>query len=412
MSERRHHFVIVGAGQAGANAADELRKAGFDGRITLIGAEPHLPYERPALSKGYLLGSAERESVFTHPEEWYGEQQIELRTSSSAIALDRHGHECFLDDGTSLNFDRLLLATGSSPRRLEVPGAELAGIHYLRRLEHADELIRGFESATSVVIVGGGWIGLETAAAARLRGLEVVVVEADDLPLGRILGAKVAQVFIDLHREKGVQFRLGTQVGAFLGRAGSVNRVRLSSGEVIDADLVIVGVGIRPSDALARQAGLDVADGVVTDQHLRTSSPHVFAAGDVASAFHPFYGQRLRVEHWYNAEHQPAVAARGMLGEWAVYDRLPFFFSDQYDMGMEYTGYAAPGRDHEVIVRGDLAAREFVAFWLHDGVVVAGLNMNTWGVSDAIGELVRSQQPIAPGLLADGDVPLPELVAA
>ena len=408
----RHHFVIVGAGQAGARAAAELRSAGFGGRISLIGAEPHLPYERPPLSKGYLLGSADRGSVFVHPEEWYGEQEIDLRTSSAVIAVDRHGHECFLDDGTSLTFDRLLLATGSSPRRLDVPGRELAGIHYLRRLEDADELLRAFESATCAVIVGAGWIGLETAAAARLRGLDVVLVEADELPLSRILGSRVARVFADLHRERGVDLRLGAQVEAFLGTRGAVERVRLASGEVVDTDMVIVGVGIRPTDALARQAGLDVADGVVTDQHLRTSSPHIFGAGDVASAFHPFYGQRLRVEHWYNAEHQSTVAAQGMLGEWAVYDRLPFFFSDQYDMGMEYTGYAPPAQEHEIVVRGDLASREFIAFWLYDGRIRAGLNMNTWGVADAIGDLIRSERPIAADLLADVDVPLPELVAS
>ena len=362
----RHHFVIVGAGQAGANAAAELRRAGFGGRISLIATEPHPPYERPPLSKGYLLGTADRSSVFLHPEEWYGTQEIDLRTSCAVVAVDRHGHECFLEDGTSISFDRLLLATGSLPRRLDVPGRELAGIHYLRRLDDADELIHALGSATQVVVVGAGWIGLETAAAARLRGLDVVLVEADDLPLARILGPTVARVFADLHREKGVDLRLGTQVDAFLGSKGSIERVRLNSGEVLPAQLVIVGVGIRPSDALARQAGLDVSDGIVTDQHLRTSSPHVFAAGDVASAFHPFYGKRLRVEHWFNAEHQPVVAAQGMLGHWATYDRLPFFFSDQYDMGMEYTGYAPPDRDHEIVVRGDLASREFIAPWLPD----------------------------------------------
>jgi 3-phenylpropionate/trans-cinnamate dioxygenase ferredoxin reductase subunit len=406
----RPHFVVVGAGQAGANAVAALRREGFAGRLSLIGAEPHLPYERPPLSKGYLLGSAARESVFIHPEEWYGEQEVDLRTSCAVVAVDRHGHECFLDDGTSISFDRLLLATGSSPRRLDVPGRELAGIHYLRRLEDADELITAFASATDVVIVGAGWIGLETAAAARLRGLDVVLVESEQLPLSRILGADIARVFVDLHREKGVRLRLGTQVNAFLGARGAVERVRLATGEVLPADLVIVGVGIRPVDALARQAGLDVGDGIITDQHLRTSSPHVFAAGDVASAFHPFYGQRLRVEHWYNAEHQSAVAARGMLGHWATYDRLPFFFSDQYEMGMEYTGYAPASRDHELVVRGDLASREFIALWLHDGLVRAGLSMNTWGVSDVIGDLIRSVRPIDPHLLADVEVPLPELV--
>jgi 3-phenylpropionate/trans-cinnamate dioxygenase ferredoxin reductase component len=387
-------FAVVGAGLAGAKAVEALRTEGFDGRLVLFGAEPHRPYERPPLSKAYLMGKAERESAFVHPAQWYAEHDVDLRTSTPVAGLDRHAHELMTADGEPLHYDKLLLATGATPRKLRLPGAELHGVHYLRTVDESDTLRAAFRSGARVVIVGAGWIGLETAAAARTAGATVTVLESAPLPLLRVLGPQMAEVFASLHREHGVDLRLGVNVAAIRpadGDASVAGSVALDDGTVLDADAVVVGVGVVPNVDLARSAGLAVDDGVLVDAHLRTSDHDVFAAGDVANADHPVLGRRIRVEHWANALNQPAVAARTMLGGDDVYDRLPYFFSDQYDLGMEYLGYA--GADDEVVVHGDLGAREFVALWQRDGRVVAGMNVNVWDVTDRIRELILSGKP-------------------
>jgi 3-phenylpropionate/trans-cinnamate dioxygenase ferredoxin reductase subunit len=405
-------IVIVGAGLAGAKAAETLRGEGFPGGVVLVGDEDERPYDRPPLSKEYLQGRAGRASTFVHPADWYAEHGVDLRTGVPVTALDRDAHEVVLADGDRLGYTKLLLTTGSSPRRLAVPGADLDGLHQLRTLGDSDRIAAALRSSSHIVIVGGGWIGLEVAAAARIAEVPVTVLEAASLPLLRVLGPEMAQVFADLHDEHGVDLRCGADLAEVVGRAGRVTGVRLGDGTEIDADAVVVGIGITPNTALAETAGLEVDDGVVVDGLLRTSDPDIHAAGDVARVWHPALGRRLRVEHWANALNGGPAAARAMLGTGGAVDRLPYFFSDQYDLGMEYTGYAAPGEYDEVVVRGDLSAREFVAFWLADGRVRAGMNVNVWDVTGPIGDLVRSGAPVDRARLADLAVPLAEVAAA
>jgi len=390
MSEPRT-VAVVGAGLAGAKAVEVLRAEGYGGRIVLFGDEPHRPYERPPLSKGYLQGNDERDTVFVHPENWYGEHDVDLRLGTEVTGLDRHAHELMTAGGQPVRYDRLLLATGASPRHLRLPHADLPGVHYLRNLDDSDALRAAFRPGANVVVIGAGWIGLETAAAARTAGATVTVLESAELPLLRVLGPQMAQVFAGLHRENGVDLRLGVEVAGLRADGSTVTGVELGDGAVVDADAVVVGIGVAPNVDLARSAGLDVDNGVLVDASLRTSDPHVFAAGDIANAEHPVLRRRIRVEHWANALHQPEVAAQSILGKDAVYDRLPYFFTDQYDLGMEYVGYATA--DDDVVVRGDLESREFVALWVRDGRVVAGMNVNVWDVTDRIRDVILAGEP-------------------
>ena len=390
-------FVIVGASLAGAKAAQALRDEGFDGRVTLVGDEPVRPYERPPLSKEYLQGKSEREKVFVHPEGWYAEHDVDLRLSTEATEIDRSGHHVVLAGGERLGYDALLLTTGSVPRRLTVPGADLDGVRYLRRLEDSEGIRTAFGAARRVVIIGAGWIGLETAAAARIAGLEVTLLEYAELPLLRVLGPEAATVFADLHRGHGVDLRSGVEVAELVGEGGSVTGVRL------------VGVGIQPQDALARAAGLEVGNGITVDAHLRTSDPDIYAAGDVADAYHSRLRRHVRVEHWANARRQGAVAGKSMLGQDVEYDRLPYFFSDQYDLGMEYSGYVEPDGYDRVVFRGDRNADAFMTFWLASGAVLAGMSVNTWEMTEAVEALVLSGRAVDVDRLADPEVPLTEL---
>jgi 3-phenylpropionate/trans-cinnamate dioxygenase ferredoxin reductase component len=386
-------FAIVGASLAGAKAAETLRAEGFDGRIVLFGAEAHVPYERPPLSKDYLQGRAE--PPFVHPVEWYAEQDIDLRLGTSVTALDPAAHEVETADGDRLRYTKLLLTTGSSVR-------PLANALTLRTLDDSDRLRAAFREGVRVVIVGAGWIGLEVAAAARAAGAEVTVLEQAAAPLLAVLGPEMAAVFAHLHVEHGVDLRCGVAV-----RAVRSDAVLLDDGAV-PADLVVAGIGVTPDVDLARGAGLTVDNGVVVDEHLRSSDPDVFAAGDVANAYHPFLRRHVRVEHWANALNQPVVAAKTMLGQDVAYDRLPYFFTDQYDLGMEYTGLA----EGEIVVRGDLDAREFVAFWLRDGRLTAAMNVNVWnGVPEAAQQLIRAGIRLDAAALADPSVPLDTLAA-
>ena len=405
-------FVIAGGGLAGAKAAEALRSQGFDGRIVLAAEEEDPPYERPPLSKEYLQGKADRDTIFVHPPEWYDTHDVELLLGTAVTGIDRASRKVTLSGGEHLRYGKLLLATGSSPRRLRLPGADLDGVLYLRRAVDSDRIRDTFASASRVLIIGAGWIGLEVAAAARLAGVEVTILERAGLPLLHVLGPQVASVFADLHREYGVDLQLGVQMTEITGRRGKATGARLADGTRIGADAVIVGIGAVPNTGLAEAAGLNVGNGVVTDASLRTSDPGIFAAGDIASAFHPLLGTRIRVEHWANALFQPETAAAAMLGQDAVYDRVPYFYTDQYDLSMEYAGYAGPDGYDEVIFRGDVGKREFIAFWLSRGRVVAGMNVNMWDVTDTIQDLIRSAQPADPARLADPAVPVEEAVSA
>ncbi|HSN07209.1 MAG TPA: FAD-dependent oxidoreductase [Candidatus Angelobacter sp.] len=403
-------IVIVGGGLAAAKAAEAVRAAQFDGPVTVLGEERHHPYERPPLSKGYLQGSAERDSVFVHPASWYAEHGVDLRLGTAVAALDRAGRRVVLADGASVGYRRLLIATGSSPRPIGVPGEDLAGVHRLRRIEDCEEIRAAFAAAAHVVVVGAGWIGLETAAAARLAGVaDVTILESASAPLLRVLGPEVADVFVDLHREHGVEMRFDVRVTGFTGRDGVVTGVDLADGSHLNADVVVVGVGITPNVELARDAGLEVDDGIVVDEHLRTSDPDVFAAGDVANAWNPTLGRRIRVEHWANAVNQPVVAAAGLVGREAVYERLPYFYSDQYDLGLEYLGLAAQGEYDRVVIRGDRPGRELIAFWLSGGRVLAGMNVNVWDVTEPIRGLITSRRQVDVDRLADPSIPLEEV---
>jgi len=399
-------FVIVGASLAGAKAAETLRSEGFGGGVTLVGAERHRPYERPPLSKPYLRGEAAVDEVFVHPEGFYADQGIQLRTGSPVATLDRRRQEVVLEDGDRLAYDRLLLATGAEPRRLDVRGAELDGICYLRSLDDADRLRARLATASSVVVVGGGWIGAEVAASARQLGRRVTMVHPHQAPLQTVLGPEVAAVFRALHADHGVEMRMSTRVESF-GGATAVEEVVTDHGDMIPADLVVVGAGATPRTRLALEAGLRVDDGVLVDGDLRTSDERIFAAGDVASAWHPLLGRRVRVEHWANALHQGPAAARNMLGQATPYERLPYFFSDQYDLGMEYLGHAPAAQ--RVVFRGDPATRAFIAFWIEGDRVAAAANVNVWDVVEALRRIITSRQPVDDDELRDPDVPLDAL---
>ena len=407
--ERR--FVIVGASLAGAMAAETLRAEGFEGTIELIGAEEHLPYERPPLSKGALLGKEDHSVAQLHDQQWYDDQRITLRLDAEVTSLDPEAHTVALADGTAVSYDKLLLATGSRVRTLDVPGKDLAGVHYLRTIGESKELSAAFKSQPRVVVVGAGWIGLEAAAAAREHGCEVTVVEPQPTALAAVLGERVGGIFAGLHTAHGVTFRFGTGVTGFAGE-GSVSAVELDGGESLPADLVLVGVGVLPNTELATSAGLAVAaasegGGVLVDSTLRTSDPDVYAAGDIARWEHPLLGYRVRVEHWANARESGVTAAKAMLGQDASYDVIPYFFTDQYDAGMEYAGDVPRGTAYEVVLRGDPSSGEYMAFWLDgDDRMLAGMHVNMWDTIDAVQDLIRAKAPLDRAKLADPKVDL------
>jgi 3-phenylpropionate/trans-cinnamate dioxygenase ferredoxin reductase subunit len=400
-------FVIVGASLAGAKAAQELREREFDGRVVLIGTEGERPYERPPLSKDYLRGESDRDKAHVHAADYYEQHDIELMTGTTVTAIDPDGSQVTLDDGRTLAYDKLLLSTGSEPRPSTAPGAELDGIYYLRTLADCDVLRRKLDDSGRVAVVGAGWIGSEFAASARQLGLEVTVIDPLTLPNERIFGAEIGSFYRDVHVKHGVEMLLDQGLEAFEGD-GAVARVRTTAGKVVECDFAVVGIGITPRVKLAADAGLEVDNGIVANERLETSAPGIFVAGDVANAWHPFYEQNLRVEHWANALNQGPAAARAMLGDDVSYDRIPYFFSDQYDVGMEYSGYATSW--DQVVFRGDRDAGEFIAFWLADGRVVGGMNVNVWDVNQHVQELIRSRQAVDVAALTDPDTPLDSLV--
>jgi 3-phenylpropionate/trans-cinnamate dioxygenase ferredoxin reductase subunit len=399
--------LIVGAGLAGATAAATLRKEGYGGRIVLLGDEADRPYDRPELSKKYLRAEPESDP-FLHEPGFYREAGIDLVTGRRVRGLDVRARRAEAD-GETFEFDRLLIATGSAPRRLDVPGADLDGVVMLRTRADADDLRERALEVAEIAVIGGGWIGSEVAASLRQLGRSVTLIMSGRLPLERVLGMEVATVFQAAHVEHGVRIEAGATVVGFAGER-RVSGVRLADGRVLPADLVVVGVGAWPRTELAEAAGLMVRNAIVVDERLQTSVPGVFAAGDVASAWHPFYGRHLRVEHRANAKRQGQLAAANMLGQGKTYERVPFFYSDQYDIGMEYTGYAP--RWDRVVLRGDPAGREFIAFWLADGRIVAGMNLNIWDVAPIIEQLVTSRAPVDVARLSDPRLPLSELAQA
>jgi 3-phenylpropionate/trans-cinnamate dioxygenase ferredoxin reductase subunit len=395
-------FVIVGASLAGAKAAEQLRTDGFDGRIVLLGEEPHRPYERPSLSKDYLRGEAEQ-PTWVHDGDYYETHDIELRTGAQVAEIDTDDSTLTLEDGETLGFDSLLLTTGARPRRLDVPGADLDGVLELRTLDNSDALRARLGEAESVAVVGAGWIGSEVAASARQMGCEVTVIEPQSVPLERVLGAEVGGFYARVHAEHGV--RLIPRDGVATIEAGPRHTVRTTNGESVECDLVVVGIGVEPRDELAVAAGLAVSNGILVDAGLRTSVPTIFAAGDVANLAHPFYGRRVRVEHWAWAGDQGTAAGRSMLGQDVSFAKIPFFYSDQYDVGMEYRGHTPAGFD-EVVFRGDPAGNEFLVFWLRDRIVQAAMNVNVWDQGDELEALVAARIPVDVARLGQEGTPL------
>jgi 3-phenylpropionate/trans-cinnamate dioxygenase ferredoxin reductase subunit len=405
------NVVIVGGGLAGATAAETLREEGFDGTIQIVGAEGHLPYLRPPLSKEYFTGKAERESIFVHPAEWYSEHDVDLLLEARATALDLSAHTLTLADDQTLPYDRLVLATGSSPRRSDAPGADAGGIYYLRTVDDSEALRRALAQGNKkVVVVGSGWIGLEVASAARGYGNDVTVVGRDAIPLQGPLGDELGAVFRDLHEANGVKFLLPRGIRSFEVSDGRVTGILTDRGETLPADIVVVAIGAVPNTDLGNSAGLAMDNGMLVDEHLASSDPDVFGAGDLINAYHPVIKQRMRNEHWANALGSGKVAAKSLLGQDAVFDEIPYFYTDQFDLGMEYSGYPPLASDAAVIIRGDKAAREFIAFWIADGKVVAGMNVNIWDVNEDVQALIRSQQIVDLARLADPSVELRSVV--
>ncbi len=400
-------FIIVGASLAGAKAAQTLRDEGFTGRVILLGDEPVRPYERPPLSKEYLQGNAGLDAVFVHDEDYYEKHDIDLRTSTHVQSLDAKNREVVLASGEHLAYDAVLLTTGAEPRHLAVPGSDLEGILYLRTVADSDRLRSAIREANRVVVIGAGWIGCEVAASARQLGAEVAVVETANLPLERVLGPELGAFYRDVHVDHGVEWHFGSGVAELRG-SPRADAVLLDDDTVVRGDLIVVGVGVTPRIALAEGAGLKLENGVVTDEYLQSSIPGVFAAGDLANAWHPVLNARIRLEHWSAALNQGPVAAKNMLGMPTPYEKIPYFFSDQYDVGMEYSGYAVDWDN--VVYRGDPGTREFIAFWLKGDRLLAGMAVNTWDMADPIAALVAEQRPVDVSRLRDPDVELAKVV--
>lgn len=409
-----HTIVIAGASLAGAKAAEALRTEGFTGRVVLCGEEAERPYERPPLSKGYLRGEEGSDKVFVHDENFYDSVGIELRLSCRVEAIEPAERQAVLTGGDRIGYSQLLLTTGAAPRRLRLPGPDLAGVHYLRNIGDSDHLREAIQAAGRIVVIGGGWIGCEVAASARQLGAEVAMVEVSELPLERVLGPELGAFYRDVHADAGVELHLGIGVEAFRG-SGSVEEVVLADRTALTAPVVAVGVGVSPRTELAEAAGLKLDNGVVTDEYLATRARGIYAAGDVAAAWHPVLERRIRLEHWSSALNQGPVAAANMAAEISggkdkqPYTKIPYFFSDQYDVGMEYSGLATSW--DQVLYRGDPATRQFIAFWLADGRLEAGMNVNIWDVAGPIADIVASRQPVDAGQLADPEVDLVQLAA-
>ena len=408
------NIVIVGGGLAGATAAKTLRAEGFAGPVTLLAGESHAPYLRPPLSKEYLLGKEGDEALPVVPPGWYAEHDVDLRVGVRVTALDTDARTVALADGARLPYSTLLLATGAYPRTIPLPGSELDGVMTFRTLEDSRRLREALAGGgRNVVLVGSGWIGMELAATANSYGNTVTLLGLEHVPLAAAIGPELGAFFRSLHESRGVRFRLPASAAEIRGEAGRVTAVSTDAGEVLAADLVVIAVGVVPETSLAAAAGIEVENGILTDASLRTSAPGVFAAGDVANALHPFTGRHQRSEHWSNALNGGKIAARAMLGRDAVLDTIPYFYTDQYDVSMEYSGF--PGLiEGPPVLRGSLAERKFLAFWQRGGRVVAGMSVN-WPRSEkpqqTIKALITARAAVSPAALADPDIPLAQLLA-
>jgi NADPH-dependent 2,4-dienoyl-CoA reductase/sulfur reductase-like enzyme len=409
-------IIIVGAGLAGATAARTLRAEGYAGNITIAGTEPHPPYLRPPLSKEYLLGKAGEDAIEVVPEGWYADNNVSLRLGNPVASVDPAAHTVRFADGTVQAYGSLLLAPGATPRTLPLNGKELDGVTTFRTLDDSRRLREQLSpGGRNVVLIGSGWIGMELAAAASTYGNQVTLLGLEDIPLAAAIGPELGSFFRTLHEDHGVRFRLLASAKEITGQSGRVTGVLTDTGELLPADIVVIAVGVVPETALATAAGLEVRNGVLTDASLRTSASDIFAAGDAANALHPFTGEHHRSEHWSNALNGGKVAARAMLGQDVALDTVPYFYTDQFDVSMEYSGFPSLAAKAAPVIRGSLDSKEFVALWQQDGRVVAGMSVN-WprsvkpSAQKTIKTLITGRIEVPAERLADETVPLDELM--
>lgn len=396
------HIVLVGGGLASTYAAAQLRSSGFVGRVTMLSEEAEHPYDHVPLSKDYLHGGGGYHELYLRDADFYRDHHIDLRLNTRVTGLDPEARTVQLGNGETMPYSSVLLATGATPRQLPLPGTTasetLDGVHSLRTLDDARRLRQDLQQSQRVAVIGAGFLGCEVAASAAMLGRDVTLISHDSLPMLSVLGAEMATVYRDLHAEQGVQILANAEAAELRGTA-RVEQVLLADGRAIQVDTVVIAIGATPRTALAEQACLEVNNGIITDASLATSAPGVYAVGDVAAVWNPTAGKHERREHFDSARTQGKAAARSMLGEHVRYDALPFFFSDQYGVWMEFTGTA--GADAELVVHGDVASRQFVAFWLRDGQLQAAMNMGLQGVPRAVRPLIRSGEAVSDQRMRD-----------
>jgi 3-phenylpropionate/trans-cinnamate dioxygenase ferredoxin reductase subunit len=402
-------FVIVGAGLAGGGAAATLRKEGFDGRVVLIGAEPQPPYERPPLSKEYLRGESPFEQALFQPLDFYAENGIDTRFGVRVTRVDAVDKVVELDGGERVSYDALLVASGGRNRRIPIPGIDLESIYGLRTVADSDRIRAEIAPGRKAVVVGMGFIGSEVAASLRQSGVEVVVVDRNAVPLRRVLGEEVGRVVEEIHRDHGTELIFDDEVAAFEG-AGRVELITTARGRRIECDFVVVGLGVEPATELFAGTGVEIDNGVLVDEYLRTGVEGIYAAGDVANHYHPVFKRHIRVEHWQNALKQGPAAARNMLGENEPYDEIPWFWSDQYEHNLQYAGFHTEW--DELVVRGSMDERNFVAFYRKDGRVLAAVAINGGRDLRRSIPLIKTQEEVAAATLGDLDVDLRTLTGA
>lgn len=406
MNEAARHIVIVGAGHAGGVAAATFRQAGFAGAITLIGAEPHPPHERPPLSKELLAGTVAVEKTFLRPLAFYAENGIAFRPGETAVAIDRRAQRVELASGETVPYDALLLTVGARARRLSLPGADNPRVLYLRDIADSLALREHLNTPTRIAVIGAGFIGLEAAAAARKRGAAVTVLEVQREPLQRVCPPDIGRFMAELHRRNGVELRTGIAVTEIVETGGALE-IRTADNDRLAVDLVLAGIGAQPNVELARAAGLAVDNGILTDQFGRTSDPQVFAAGDVTNHFNPLLGRRLRLEAWQNAQNQAMAVAKVMAGGVEPYAEVPWFWTDQYDVNLQLAG--APERWGDLIWRGSTNDKAFTVFGVTGGKPIAAITVNNGREMRPARELIARQRAVDAARLGDAKVKLQDL---
>jgi 3-phenylpropionate/trans-cinnamate dioxygenase ferredoxin reductase subunit len=403
-------IIIAGAGHAAGQAAVSLRQGGYAGRIIMVGEEPYLPYQRPPLSKKYLSGELELERMYVRHQKFYDEHNIDIRLSTRVEKINCKDQTVRLSDGKEERYGCLILATGSHVRKLQIPGHDLDGVHYLRSIEDVHRIQKDFKPGARLVIIGAGYIGMETAAVAVTHGLDVTVVETTDYIMARALAPEVAAFFDKVHRDAGVKIECNRDPNAEILGDGKVEALRGADGRVLPADLIIAGIGILPTTDIAEEAGIECADGIVVDECCRTSDPHILAIGDCTNHPNHLLGRRLRLESVHNAQEQAKTAAATLCGKLKPYNQIPWFWSDQYDLKLQIVGLS--GDHDQVIIRGDFADRSFAAFYMKGDLLVAVDAVNSAREFMLSKKLIAQGARIEPEILADTSIDFKELANA